>query len=93
MGLFRDRDSRLKKVTPINAAKSTLPTKSVLLSAICLFCFLKASHATSSSIRDRRKRWLQKKLTNQNRALKYIFFNINHHNIVKFVYQFTSFLS
>ena len=82
MGLFKDRDSNKKKITPIKAAKSTLPTKSVLLTAVCLFCFLKASHATSSSIRDRRKRWLQKKLKNQNRALKYIFFNINHHNIV-----------
>ena len=82
MGLFKDRDSSKKKITPIKAAKSTLPTKSVLLTAVYLFCFLKASHATSSSIRDRRKRWLQKKLENQNRALKYIFFNINHHNIV-----------
>ena len=83
MGLFKDRGSKFK------VAESKPPTKSLLKPAVCLFClfvffFSKAFNIlhsfgplgwSRSSMRDKRKRRLQKKLTNQNRALKLIFLN------------------
>ena len=49
------------------------------------------SHATSSSMRDKRKRRLRKKLANQNRTPEFIFLNINYHNIVILIHHLTSF--
>ena len=79
MGLFKDRGSRFK------VAESKPPTKSLLKPAVCLFVFFSKAfnllHSfgplgwSRSSMRDKRKRRLQKKLTNQNRALKLIFLN------------------